>query len=208
VVSATDAPEGLEGVLARRPPPGGWRLAAGGWRLAAGGYTSTVARTPADARIYESDCLTSGIGYGHRAARHRCMSRNEVEDVRMTRPATIPGPERQMGRSALLLSLPTACPACGSPSSAGCTRERRVGVRALETEQNDAPERRPSPSLPRRRTAPRERSRSASTLSVRAAWGTPSSGVWGHLCLVGRTESVISLARSHFSPRRHHRYVH
>ena len=106
-------------------------------------------------------------GYGHRTARHRCMSRSEVEDVRMTRPVTIPGPGRQMGRAALLLPLPTACPAGGSPSSAGCTPRAQSCARVLETEQNDAPERRLSPSLPQRRTAHPVCPRMASTLGIR-----------------------------------------
>jgi hypothetical protein len=113
---------------------------------------------------WSAGCLEWGTGYGHRAARHRCMSRSEVEDVRMTRPVTIPGPGRQMGRAALLLPLRRHVLRAARQAQLAAPRERRVGARALETEQNDARERRPSPSLPQRRTARRERSLSASTL--------------------------------------------
>ena len=111
--------------------------------------------------------VTRGTGYGHRTARLGVRVGSAVEDVRMTRPVTIPGPTRQMGRAASLLPLPTACPALRLAKLSWLHPESaELAIAPSNRYRTTLPERRPLPSLPQRRTAHPVCSRTANTLGV------------------------------------------
>ena len=75
-----------------------------------------------------------GTGYGQEAAQLRVHEYSEVEDVRMTRPAAIPGTGTSMGASSIMGSRSTwHVLRAGFPQSAFCTPRAQKRHGALPT---------------------------------------------------------------------------